>query len=990
MLDRRSWGVLAVLILGIVGPMVGSVAPGEAPAVRMLLKSFHSGSCDESFTIRAKLRPDPRMVDRTAGGACEARLAFHWQPDSSGYCAVFARRGIRLLKFVRGHASDLTASEPWPAEPRPEIKVAVQRRGALIRLRVGRRVVATASDADFAGGKAAFWTSRADLCCEDARYQPRGRIDFSDDFMRAQVAPLGPWEMAVGHWEVQGARGEPKAPPTQLTVNPFSLNGATKDAETALCITGHWFWDDYSIAAAVRPERAGRVGLCVYYQDSANYVLFRWSEGLTEGRREWVSVLDGREEILAERAGGYERGQWYWLEVKACGDEAHAFIDRLPACSARGVPFGQGACGLYVGGEKMSAQFDDVAVRDAPPEAMPFPESNLVPQAYLNDRFMRAWATEQSGWDQTASGEFWHRGAFFSDPSLTIGLPLTCETGASIWAVICADERDTSRGYRLEIQHHVGCRRLTGSLYRKGQLVGSAEIEASEIKLVRPSIKEATVTVTMEAAKRPRPTRAPTANAMRQEDDTARAAVPRMLGASGHTELVFEKKGASLVVQWGGKTVLTYEDRAPLSGRHVAFGRRGWRVLPFAALARCANLMNFTFSAAPVRWRIQRGVWETDPHWFCTGRGAHLMGGDTGPAILWTKDAFLGDLVIEAYVTNAEFPAHYLETPRHLNFTVCGDGANLASGYTFMLGGSGGSEARAFRGDRQVAESRFETWRRSQHNQDLWFNVLIQRHGTRLTFSVDGERLADFDDPSPLDRGHIAIWTYRSRIVLGRLRIWYERKESRQSPPGVVLALARSVAAGGSDVLASGAVAPTPEARPREIVSDFENGFGTFTTRASPDMALLMLDTTLAAQGKRSLKVINRTCGGHFTVWAVKRRFDAARHPIIRFAYRAPEDVKLNLYARIERRWGEILFSADPSPVTGLRLGHIEGVVTDARWHHAEFDLLAALRRAGVPGTAVEALAFASPQHVLLRCGLTGNRFGASFHLDDFRLTAAR
>jgi len=143
--------------------------------------------------------------------------------------------------------------------------------------------------------------------------------------------------------------------------------------------------------------------------------------------------------------------------------------------------------------------------------------------------------------------------------------------------------------------------------------------------------------------------------------------------------------------------------------------------------------------------------------------------------------------------------------------------------------------------------------------------------------------------------------------------------------------------------------------------------------------------------------------------------------------------VKVNLYARMGKRWEEIGFTAPspappaaptppPAPPTPAAppapaapaqaaakttpprpppppapLGAFEGIKTDDQWHHARFDLLAALKKrdlsaapgAAQPGkspTLIDALAFASPDDPFLRCGLTGNPYGAAFCLDNFRV----
>jgi hypothetical protein len=388
---------------------------------------------------------------------------------------------------------------------------------------------------------------------------------------------------------------------------------------------------------------------------------------------------------------------------------------------------------------------------------------------------------------------------------------------------------------------------------------------------------------------------------------------------------------------------------------------------------------------------------------------------DIGPAVLWSKEQFRGDVALEAYVANAEIPSHVLETPRHLNVTLCGDGANLGSGYSFILGGSDGREVRIFRQGEQVARGPFETWRKSAHNYDIWFNLLIQRTGRQLRFWVDGQLAAQYDDPHPLDEGRIAVWTYRTGIVLGRLRIWYDRVGRWQPLPSPLLPVAQLLEDKSDKVRATfSPPAVKPAAEATEIVNDFESGFGTFTTRDFADAAVLVLDSSTSAKGRRSLKAVNRACGGHFTVWAVSQPFDAERLPVVSFDYRVPKDVRVNLYAKMGKRWEEIVFTAPrparppvapaappqpplapsarqpapaPAPPPPNPLGAFDGIKADDVWRHAKFDLLAALKSRKSTTTMIDGLAFASPDDVLLRCGLTGNPYGTAFNLDNFRVS---
>ena len=726
-----------------------------------------------------------------------------------------------------------------------------------------------------------------------------------------------------------------------MTANPFTYHGSPGTDGKALCTAGHWFWDGYAVRASVKPEAPGEVGLVAYYRGPKDYLLFRCTPGLATGKKQLVAIRHGTEQVLAEADGGCEAGQWHWIEFRAQSGKLAAFVDGELACQAETNLFGQGACGLYVAGQG-AGLFDDVRAQsvrgDEPPSA--FPESNAIRAHFLKDRFLRLWAEQGASWERRPGEAFWHKALFFTEPTIQFSAGLPPPRNASLWATICATERVPDKGYALKAEHSPDGKSLQWELARAGKEVGRTETQG---KVKQPA------------------------------------------------NLVLEQKGKSVAVHWGGEKILDYTDPQPLRGRRVGYGVAGARVPPEKVAARCANLEDYTFSSAPVQWRTARGTWESEPHWACVGRGAHFLGMDTGTAILWSKERYRGDLILEAFVTNAEIPAHVLETPRNLNFTICGDGVNLSSGYTFILGGVDGKEVRVLKGSKELSRSAFTTHRKSSHNQDIWFHVRIQKTGQSLKFFVDDRLVADCFDAEPIEEGHLAAWTYRTGMVLGRLRIWFADKGSPYSLPKPVLRLAKTIETKGSEVATKRIPLPTPsegDTTETEVLNDFETDFGSFSTRASPDAAVLLLDSATAAAGKRSLAVINRSCGGRFSVWALDQPASLASHPALSFDYKLPKEVAVNLYAKLAGRWHEIGFSAPKGP--GPHLGAIEGVTADGKWHHASFSILEHAKKLSPAPEMIEGLAFASPDDFLLRCGLSGNPYGATFHLDDFRLGPVR
>ncbi len=908
----------------------GSPGMSEELAAPVSFQDFLKVACDGDFTIRASVSPDPLSIKKG-----EARLAFHWQADGSGYYLAVGSAGARLFKVVKGAASGLSPWLRWQSASGKELDVFIQRRSKTISVIAGDKAIATVSDNQFSAGKIGGSTSGPELTWKSVRLQKVARISFADDFMR-EPTKGGVWKPVEGTWSLQGTRGEPKVPGVGMTANPFAYRARPGKNGKALCVTGHWFWDSYAIRASVKPEAPGEVGLVAYYRDPGNYLLYRCTSGLATGTQQLVAVRNGTETILAEVSGGCEVGQWLWLELRALPGKVIAYADGQLVCQADSDLFGQGTCGLYGAGPNMSSLFDDVQAESvsAGEQPAPFPNSNLIRAHFLKDRFLRLWAENGPSWERRPGEEFWHKSLFFGEPSVKFATKFRPPVDSSFWSTICATGPKADSGYTLKME--------------------PGKKKSYQFLLERDGKQ---VSITSSQA-----------------------------GAKPKAGLLFQQKGSHVIAEWNGKQVLDYTDPAPLRGRKVGYGLAGWFLPPEKVAATCANVTDYTFSSAPVQWRTARGTWETEPHWACTGRGAHFLGMDTGAAILWSKERFRGDLVVEAYLTNAEYPAHVLVTPRNLNLTICGDGANPGSGYTFMLGGQKGKEVRVLRGSRELSRSAFKTHRKSSHNEDIWFQLRIQKIGGAVKFFIDDRLVADCLDPKPLDEGHLAIWTYGTGVVLGRVRIWYEEKGAWQPVPEPVLRLAEKVEKGSTGIVTE-FVQPTPipkQEPPKEIVNDFEESFGSFSTRGWPDAAILMLDPTTAAGGKRSLAVINRSSGGRFSAWALNDPLDVASFPQLSFDYRLPEDVKVNLYAKLGGRWHEIGFAAPQGSKPCL--GAINGIVADDKWHHAVFNFQKALKATPNAPVKIEGLTFASPDDFLMRCGLAGNPLGSTFHLDNFRL----
>ncbi|MBI3920556.1 MAG: hypothetical protein HY318_03975 [Armatimonadetes bacterium] len=638
--------------------------------------------------------------------------------------------------------------------------------------------------------------------------------------------------------------------------------------------------------------------------------------------------------MLAEEVGGFEPSQWYRLRAQIEGNRLRASIDGVPALNAKDAGFGQGKMGLYLstGDGAATAQFDDVTVESVNTIREDRLIAERVPGAFAVDPIMRRWATEEDWWAGNAEKGYWHRGVFFKDPLLQLPLPPTPPSEAKLVATICASDEHSGSGYALEINDESP----------KGSGQPSARLWRLR-RLGKPVVE--------------------TWKAMSSE----------------WKSLVFRQQGRRVIVQAEEEELMSFSDPRPLRGDRVGFKTAGFAVDKSRATCLSPCMEDCAFAEAPVDWWVERGTWESMQRWGCWGQ-SHFGAYDPVAAITWTKKSYAGDIVVECYCSNA--PMGDSPTAVHdLNISLCGDGANLVSGYSFIFAGTGGN-TQILKRNRVVAQKPF-TGAKQNISQD-WFCLRVEKRGGRLRMFVDHQPVLECADPEPLRVGKVALWTATGSIVLARVRVWYERGAGVEPIPKPCLQLASRTASwlrGSSSDRSSG----LPD---RAVTFDFEQDCGSLTTRDTVDAAILSFDDKTASKGKRSLRVTNRVCGGHFALWVTKEPFDAKQHPVVGFDYKVPPNVHVNLYAKVKGAWHTIAFTAGEPEKKDKVLGSIKGVVGDNRWRHAEFNLLEALQaRFGSENLPrVEGLSIASPNERGLRLGFEGNPFGASYHLDELRL----
>lgn len=319
----------------------------------------------------------------------EIRILFDTADSGTGHALVVGARRCYFAHIVGGKLRAIGSGGVWQA-PEGLVRGVLQRRHSRMVALLNYRQLATAYDPDRPGGEVAWSSTHESLKLSDIHVQPVARVEFGDDFVR-EGDSLGDWEALMGNWGPVGPKGARPRP--DLSANPFSFRAQAGPADAfALSAAGDWFWNDYRVTAAVKPEAAGAIGLAAYVQDAENFFVFRWTgtgemrEGAYLGRQQLLRVLDGQWSVLADRIGGFWPDRWYQVSLAVCDGLLQAMVDGQVVLQARDTSFGQGRIGLFAQNIP-GASFDDVTACSIRMVSDDFTDGDLEPCAIVSGQW---------------------------------------------------------------------------------------------------------------------------------------------------------------------------------------------------------------------------------------------------------------------------------------------------------------------------------------------------------------------------------------------------------------------------------------------------------------------------------------------------------------------------------------------------------------------------------------------------------------------------
>ena len=670
----------------------------------------------------------------------------------------------------------------------------------------------------------------------------------------------------------------------------------------AIAVCGQPFWSDYVFEVSAKSSGRGAMGTVFGWKDRQNHWRIEWTgtepaAPAPSNAVRLVHVLNGQHRVVAEKRAGFANETYYRLrtttrhkrirfDIDGCNVIDYALPDQQAILWGKAGVYARDSNGVY---------FDDVRARcveEAGPAPLPRPPTVV----FESDAMMRKWAGNPAWeWVACAGGQFWHKFPFLGD----VRVELPSLPAKPVQVVLAGDERRAQAGYALACDTAAG----TLALSRSGKTVASAKLPP------------------------------------------------------GKGRLVLERKGSTVSARVGDKTPLTFTDPAPLTGSQV--GVLGLPGHPAQNVrVSSASVFDDFFREAPVYWDVLSGVWGTMNRWVCEPSWSWFGGRHRAMAAIRHKGVFAGDIAVDVFCGPMMVAYwHGLhERPGDMCVTMCSQSGRLFDGYTLVFGADENRCTRLYRNGQVVAETKdrhflFPTGYSSDEfdmHRD-WFHLSLRKRGPKVQARVYEELALEFEDPEPLERGRVLIWTCHNGILVTRGRISSTRPEPIQFTPNPL--------AHFDDAVLSNAVDD-------EVRTHVKKSGGAY-------------------------ELANTVCGGAFGVSLKPRQVDLCKRPVLSFSLKPVHGAaKVDLYFEHEGVRHRVLLTGPSNAPGCITLGAFEKLSAEDRsgWRHMAFGLLEHVR-ARYPGRKrylIERprLANYSNDEYLL-AGLSGNSQGTSYALRE-------
>ncbi len=667
-------------------------------------------AADGPYNLTAQLSPPPRPSAQPAVVMLDAQCGPDGKPTRPALWLVFTSDRV-TLRAGASVKSPVLASAAWqpPAQPVPLL---IRRRDGAVSVTLGDQDLLQAKTTVPPAGAVAVANGCATLM--QAHLQPVAPPYFDDDFMREPGDPSA-WTAAGGLWRVVGLGHE------EQSVNGFTYRGSGTDE--ALATTGESWWEDYSVSVAARLDGDGAIGLCALRQENGDRVaLVADAAQHASAALKLVQLRGQQETVLAQQPGGLPTAQWTRLTLRVQNGQVEALVDNAPVLRAAVPNLHGGGIGLLV--RNATARFDDVMVRPAA-EPLIAPRHEGSPAAdlptALGPQDSLTWANLAAVWEASPARPslLWHSGHFHDDVTCSLRLEPVTEPALRRWVLAPAPTSPEAEWVTLTATQLPGEKQVSISLQVPGKPLADKRVEVA-----------------------------------------------------GVGRLALARQGTRLTVLWNKAPLLRAEAPAPLPT--VGLEVIGPPVPVEGVVVRGPKVRDYVFGVAPVDWRSSAGTWDVASRWACDNRWSWFAGWGTGDFAVWNKHRVAGEVALDFTVgIKMEAPGGPETTRcRDLNAVLCGDGANPRTGYSFILGGDGGTKTQLLRNGVVVAEAPDLRVPGGYGIHHEWFRIRVARAGSRVEMDFEGRPVFRYNDPEPLPGGFVGLWSRDNGILVPRVTIY--------------------------------------------------------------------------------------------------------------------------------------------------------------------------------------------------------------------------
>jgi hypothetical protein len=475
-----------------------------------------------------------------------------------------------------------------------------------------------------------------------------------------------------------------------------------------------WLW------TYVTPGAAGEAGLLARSDGPDNgYLLGLSRQGAGQTRAVLRRREGARERLLSETALDSNPDAEHLLQMRLADQHIQAWVDGQQVADLLDDGPDAGAMGLWArdgqatfrspGGQPVAGEVQLV--------------DDLTPGfAGIIDKHIWAGRAPHLFADPDDLGLYWHRGEYPHDVCLKVGVSRAEGEPVTVGSLFLGDGQDPAAGYELRVTRTWDAGPVQLEVYRRGVQVAQG-------------------TVTMSP---------------RRDRFVLEGAVQRTV----------------LVLRLDGREVLQYADPEPLDTRRVGLKLTGSLVVADDTCILTPDVRVYTFSASPTDWVSESGTWDVASRWTCTPGWTWFCGWGDGDVWTTSKEAFSGDQRLDMFVgaKMMAVPGGTKETLRDVRLGLCVTPGDAQSGYRFVYGGRGNSWTAIVRNGEVVARTTWGLPEGGMHND--WTLVSAVKRGSVVSLEWEGNELLRYDDPSPLEGGHVALGTRDNGILTPKVSIY--------------------------------------------------------------------------------------------------------------------------------------------------------------------------------------------------------------------------